>query len=48
MVSFLGTSAMIASVVSNMEAMDAAFCSADLVTFTGSTIPASIRSQYRR
>ena len=35
-----------ASVVSSMLATEAAFCSADLVTFTGSTIPAAIMSSY--
>jgi hypothetical protein len=36
-----GTSVTIASVVSTMAAIDAAFCSADRVTLAGSTIPAS-------
>ena len=35
-----------ASVVSSMLATEAAFCRADLVTFTGSTIPAAIISSY--
>jgi len=34
------------SVVSIIDAMEAAFCKADLVTFTGSTIPILTRSQY--
>src|SRR5581483_5018652 len=36
-----GTSVTIASVVSTIAAIDAAFCSADRVTLAGSTIPAS-------
>ena len=35
---FSGFSAMIASVVRNRAAIDAAFCSAERVTFAGSTI----------
>jgi len=37
---FSGTSTTTASVVSIIEAIDAAFCKAVLVTFVGSTIPA--------
>ena len=36
---FSGLSATTASVVRNSAAMDAAFCSADRVTFAGSTMP---------
>src|SRR5690348_15193197 len=48
-----GTSVTIASVVSTIAAIDAAFCSADLVTLAGSTMPASnmftnLRSEERR
>ncbi len=34
------------SVVNTMAAMEAAFCSAERVTFVGSTIPAEIMSVY--
>ena len=34
------------SVVSSMAAIDAAFCTADLVTFTGSMTPWATRSPY--
>src|ERR1035437_4086616 len=44
--SFSGFSAITASVVRNRPAMDAAFCSADLVTLAGSMIPAAKRSTY--
>ena len=40
-----GLSATSASVVSTMELTDAAFSSAERVTFAGSTIPAEIMSQ---
>src|ERR1035437_3728423 len=44
--SFSGFSAITASVVRNRPAIEAAFCSADLVTFAGSMIPASNMSTY--
>ena len=44
--SSFGISATVASVVSSIALALAAFCSADLVTLTGSTIPASIMSTY--
>ena len=43
---FSGLSATTASVVRNSAAMDAAFCSAERVTLTGSATPASSRSSY--
>ena len=43
---FSGLSATTASVVRNSAAMDAAFCSAERVTFTGSATPALSRSSY--
>ena len=44
--SSFGFSATIASVVSMSEATDAAFCSAQRLTFAGSMTPALIRSSY--
>ena len=41
-----GMSATAASVVSSVDATDTAFCSADLVTFAGSMMPASTMSTY--
>ena len=41
-----GLSATTASVVRKRPAMDAAFCSAERVTFTGSMMPAARRSSY--
>ena len=43
---FSGLSAMTASVVRNSAAIDAAFCSAERVTFAGSMMPAAMRSTY--
>ena len=43
---FSGLSATTASVVRNSAAMDAAFCSAERVTLTGSATPAFSRSSY--
>src|SRR6185295_1113783 len=43
---FSGLSATTASVVRNSAAMDAAFCSAERVTLTGSATPALSRSSY--
>ena len=44
--SFLGFSAITHSVVIRREATLAAFCKANLTTFVGSMIPASIMSPY--
>ena len=43
---FSGLSAMTASVVRNRAAIEAAFCSADRVTLTGSLMPALSMSTY--
>ena len=43
---FSGLSAMTASVVRNSAAMDAAFSSAERVTFAGSMMPEAIMSTY--
>ena len=43
---FSGLSATTASVVRNRPAIDAAFCSAERVTFTGSLMPAASMSTY--
>ena len=43
---FSGISAIMASVVSISEAIDAAFCSAVRVTLVGSMTPAATRSSY--
>ena len=44
--SFLGSSTMAQSVVSNKPAMDAAFCNAERVTLVGSIMPSFSKSPY--